>query len=227
MNFNTIFKIVLILLLNHNSYCQSFTFHGGFRPNNLQGSHLSVKANLLKKNKSIFSVNYSLVKYVDSYAKPNIVQPNFHIENKRDVTFVSLPELKRGLPIQKNNRDFRPSSLNHRFGLFYGYEVYDNKSFSVCGYLGPHASFSRTIQYYIAYDFANVIVNEGEEIKVLPYHDYQIYRFWDIGLGARIDLSYKAFENVHLGLSSQLYSDVIGGAIDLIVGGGLTYQFTN
>lgn len=226
MKFRIFLEIGFIILLYQNAFSQSFTFHGGIKPNNLLGSHLSVKADLINKNKSKFSVNYSLVKYVDSYAKPNINQPNFHIENKRDITFISFPELNRGFVLQNKERDLRPFSLNHRFNFFYGYELLSTKSFLIHGYFGPHVSLSRTIQYYIAYDFANVIVNEGESSRILPYHDYQIYRFWDIGLGLRIDVSYKIFENVDLGLSSQIYNDMIGGAIDLIIGGGLTYHFT-
>lgn len=227
MKFIKFILIIFIILLYHKNYCQSFTFHGGIKPNNLKGSHFSVKSEIVKKKKSMFTINYSLVKYVDSYAKPNIIQPNFHIENLKDKTFIEFSKLKRGFPLQKKDRDFRPSSLNHRFSFFYGYELFTTKSFLFQGYLGPHVSFNRTIQYYIAYDFANVIVNEGDVVKVLPYHDYQIYRFWDIGLGARIDVGYKVFENVHLGLSGQLYNDMIGGAIDLTIGGGLTYYFTN
>ncbi len=227
MKFIKIINIGFLTLLCHNNYCQSFTFHGGIKPNNLLGSHFSLKADIIKNKKSLFSANYSFVKYVDSYAKPNITQPNFHIENKRDKTLLDFPQLNRGFPVQKNDRDFRPSSLNHRFSLYYGYELLSNKSLLICGSLGPHVSFSRTIQYYIAYDFANVIINEGDVVKVVPYHDYQIYRFWDIGIGARIDISYKVFENVDLGISGQIYNDMIGGAIDLIIGGGLTYHFTN
>lgn len=226
MKFNFFIQIGFILFIYQGVYCQSFTFHGGIKPNNLLGSHFSVKADLIKKKKSSFSISYSLVKYVDSYAKPNINQPNFHIENKRDITFIPFSELKRGLPLQYNDRDFRPSSLNHRFSFLYGYKILSSNSLFINVYLGPHISFDRTIMYYIAYDFANVIVNEGDTVKVLPYHDYQIYRFWDIGFGARLDVSYKVFQNVDLGISGQIYNDMIGGTIDLIIGGGLTYHFT-
>lgn len=227
MKLKAFFIIGIIILAFTDIFSQSFTFHGGIKPNNLKGSHFSVKANLLQKNKSSFSFNYSLVKYTDSYAKPNIIQPNFHIENKRDITFINFPELNRGIAVQNNDRDFRPSSLNHRISLFYGYEIPATKSLILNGYLGPHASLCRMIQYYISYDFANVIINEGDSVKVLPYHDYQIYRYWDLGIGARMDVSYKVFQNVDLGISSQIYFDMIGEAIDLILGGGLTYHFTN
>jgi hypothetical protein len=225
MKYNIIIQIILFFLVANYSIGQCFTFHGGFKPNNLKGSHLSVKSDIFKRKSFIYSVNYSLVKYTDSYAIPNNKQPNFHIENKRDKTIFDFPELQRGFPIQINERDFRPSSLNHRFSLFIGYEFLKNKSFLLEFYLGPHFGISRTIQYYIAYDFAEVVVNEGDDIKILPYHDYQIYRFWDLGLGARIDIGYKLFKNVKIGMSGQIFNDMIGEAIDLVIGGGISYSF--
>lgn len=218
---------VFTLVSTHSLPAQSFTFHGGVSPNNLKGTHLSFKADVLQKKKWLYTVNYSLVKYVDSYAHPNISQPGFHIENKRDRTFIDLPELDRGMSIQYNERDFRPSFLNHRFSLFLGYEVISNSNFSVKGYLGPHFSVQREILYYISYNFTPVEVNEGDETIILPYHDFQIYRYWDIGPGARVDADYWVFQNVSLGLSSQMYFDLLGEGIDLIVGGGITYKFNS
>ena len=222
-----LFLILIINLVQPDQLItgQTFTFHSGIRPNNLKGGHFSMKADILKKKRWIYTINYSLVKYIDSYAQPNIKQPNFHIENKRDHTFINFPELDRGKVIQISERDFRPSSLNHRFSLFLGFDLFISKKISSEIYIGPHFGLSRTIQYYIAYNVAEVIVNEGDNIQVLPYHDYQVYRFWDLGLGARTDFGYKIFRNVELGLSGQIYNDVIGGSLDLIIGGGITYNF--
>jgi len=215
----------LFLLLFQLGYCQSFTFQGGIKPNNLLGTHFSVKADVLKKGKWIYSLNYSLVKYKDSFAKPGNKQPNFHIENERDQTFIPFPGLDRGFPIQKEDRDFRPRDLFHRFSVFLGRELYDDNNFSVKVFLGPNLSLDRNILYYIAYDFTEVTINEGDEVQIIPYHDLQIYRDWDIGIGGRVDLEYKVFKNVYIGVGSQMYFDLIGEKIDLIVGGGLTFNF--
>ena len=225
MKYQIIIICCYFLSPSHSLISQSFTFHGGIKPNNLLGTHLSVKGDLIKKQKWIYSINYSFVKYKDMFSIPRNLQPNFHIENERDQTFIYFPELRRGNIIQMNERDFRPRDLIHRFSLFAGYELFNAKDFTAKAFLGPHYSSRRTIMYYNAYNFAEVIVNKGDEIKVIPYHDFQIFRTWDIGLGGRIDAEYKVFKNVFLGISGQMYFDVIGEGIDLIVGGGLSYHF--
>lgn len=214
--------LILISIINSQSHGQSFTFHGGVRPNNLEGTNFSVRADILAKNRWIYGVNLSLVKYVDSYALSNLPQPNFHIENERDQTIIEFPQLERGFSRQKNERDFRPSSLNHRLSLFVGYRCPISQLLSLSVFAGPHFSVSRTIQHHLSYKFAEVIINPGEEIQILPYHDYQVFRNWDVGPGVRLDLDYSIFQNLKLGVSSQLMGDVVGGAIDLFVGAGVT-----
>ena len=220
-----ILSVLMILALFQNSHSQSFTFHGGVRPNNLLGSHFSVKVDLIKRDRSFLALNMSLVKYMDSFANPDIMQPNFHIENTRDVTFMDLPKLNRGYAIQKNEIDFRPRDLIHRFSIFYGYDFLPSTTFVARVYMGPHLSLSRSILYWTAKGFTPVIVNEGDSPMILPFHDFQIYRSWDIGLGSRVDIGYKILGNVDVGLSSQIFFDMIQEGIDLIIGGGITYHF--
>lgn len=227
MKINKFIGVAVALIVTFSANAQAVTFHGGVRPNNLKGTHWSLKVDVIQKRKWLYTANYSLVKYTSSYARNNVSQPGFHIENKRDRTFIDLPKLDRGTSIQYNELDFRPSFLNHRFSLFLGYEVISNSNFSLKGYLGPHFSVQREILYFISYNFAEVKVNEGDETIILPYHDFQIYRYWDIGPGARVDADYLVFQNVSLGVSSQMYFDLLGEGIDLIVGGGVTYKFNS
>jgi hypothetical protein len=206
-------------------WCQSFTFHGGIKPNNLLGTHFSAKADVIEKHKWLYSINYSFVKYKDMFSHPRNLQPNFHIENKRDQTIFPFQQLRRGTIIQVNERDFRPRDLIHRFSLFMGYKFIDSPDFTVKVFCGPHYSTARNILYYIAYNDAEVIVNQGDVTRTIPYHDFQVFRTWDIGIGGRMDAEYKVFKNVHIGLSGQMFFDAMGESIDLILGGGISYHF--
>lgn len=206
------------------SFAQTFTFHGGVRPNNLYGSHLSVNAEIIKHKKFTYTLNYAFVKYtIHHFNNPNL-QPRFHIVNAGDKTIYDFPQLDRGYPIQKDISDFRPRDMNHRFSIFVGYSFIDSKYFTVNLQAGPHFSIQRTILDHVTWDHAETIINEGNDIVILPYLDFQIYRHWDIGIGSRLDIKYNILDNLAIGTSSQIYFDMIGEGIDLIVGAGISLK---
>ena len=219
--------ICLSTTIFQQSFAQTFTFHGGIRPNNLVGRHLSVNAEIIKHKKFTYAINYAFVKYIDDFTSFEVKQPRYHIENVGDRTFIDFPQLNRGYPIQKNITDFRPRDIIHTFSIFVGYSFIDSKYFAVNLQAGPHFSMRRNILYNVAWDHAETIINEGDEITIIPFHDYQIYRYWDIGMGSRLDLKYKIMKNLAIGTSGQIYFDLIGESIDLIVGAGISLNFNN
>lgn len=206
-------------------FSQIISFNGGFKPNNLKGTHFGAKADIFQKGKWLFGINYNMVNYKDIFSRLNIIQPNLHIENKRDETFIDLPDLKRGIPLQFNEVDYRPRDLSHRFSIFVGCQIVENRNFRIVLYGGPHLSLNRSVLYSIIKIHAPIVVNEGDELIYLPYHDFQVYRFWDIGIGSRIDVEYKILQNISIGINSQMFFDAIGEGIDLMVGGVVTYNF--
>lgn len=222
-----LFFVNFLFLINFNINCQTISISVGNRPNNLRGSHFSSKIDIYQRDKWLFGINYSFIRYTDSYAKPNQINPLLHRENKRDETLINFPELNRGYSIQSMERDFRPRDLIHRISLLSGFEIINNKNFKINTYAGPHYSFIREIYYYIAYDFAPITINEGDEPILIQYHDFQIYRSWDIGIGVRNEVDYKLFNNLYVGMNGQLYLNILTESLDLIVGGGITYNFNN
>ncbi len=216
---------IFSVFIQFNIFSQVISFNGGFKPNNLKGSHFGAKIDVFQKKKWSIGINYNLVKYTDIFAQPNITQPNLHIENTKDKTFIKFKELKRGVPIQFNDRDFRPRSLYHRFSLFVGYNIVNNNNFRVAIYGGPHFSILRDILYYNLKNPTPITINQGDTPIDLPYHDFQIFNEWDIGPGVRLDLEYKVFQNISFGVNSLMFMDVIGEGIDLMVGGVLSYNF--
>jgi len=217
--------IYLYCSIFYYAHGQSFSFHGGYRPNNLIGTHFSVKADVYSTKKWTFATTYTLVKYQDWPANLDS-KVGFHIQNDNDQTIIPFPELKRGYAFQNQERDRRPRNLYHRFSLFAGYKFLNNKHFITNLYFGPHLSLNRTILSNVTSENAPVILNEGDDEKIFSYTDYQIYRSWDVGVGSRLEAEYKLFQNVSIGLSSQMFFDVLQEGIDLVVGGGITYHFT-
>ena len=219
--------IAIIFCVQINIFSQVISFNGGFSPNNLKGSHFGAKIDIFQKKKWTIGINYNLVKYTDIFSLPDINQPNLHIENTRDETFIDVPKLKRGTPIQFKERDFRPRDLFHRFSIFAGYYIMNNRDYRIAVYGGPHFSLNRSILYSIIKNSTQIIINEGDKPVELPYHDFQLFRNWDIGTGIRFDMEYKLFQNISFGINSQMFMDVIDEGIDFMIGGVLTYNFNN
>lgn len=224
-----IFLFVLMSLLmftiSKDLCAQSFSFHGGFKPDFSPGSHFSIKCDIRQNGRWKLAVNYALVKFTYTYAKPN-VGIGLHLENKRDQTIIDFPELDRGYVIQKKEIDLRPREIYHHFSIFIGYNLLNSDDFISNIYLGPHFSLNRDIDYDLSSEIATITINDGDEPKNIYYNDYAIYRSWDLGIGSRIELEYKLFQNVSIGLSSQMFFDILEEGIDLILGGGMTYHFS-
>lgn len=223
-NTSSFIAVLLIIYFSTNSFCQSFTFHAGVDPTTLT-TNFTFKADVVKRGRWLVTGNYTFSKLVTSFDNPNITQPQFHIENKGDITFIDLKELKRGYPLQFKNIDNKPSELHHTFGLLFGYSFLQSRDFHAAIYAGPHLSLSRQILWYNAYDFAKVTVNEREAARTISYHDYQVFRKWDFGGGTRLDLEYYLFENLAIGVSGNYYIDINQGGYILLFGGGITYNF--
>lgn len=220
------FLFIFLFFINVDLHSQSFSFHGGYRPNNLKGTHFSAKVNVYKYKKWTFATSVTFVKYQTFLSGPDRVNGiGLHVEQKGDKTFINFPQLNRGYIIQSMETDFRPMDLNHRFSLFGGYTFVDNSNFLVNMYFGPHISLSRLILDNLTKDRVILIREENGQEEILPYNDYQIYRSWDAGIGTRVEAEYKVFQNVSIGLSSQMFFDVLQEGIDLVVGGGVSYHF--
>lgn len=222
-----LFYFILFYLIFINFIVgQSFSFHGGYGLGRHWGTNFSVKADIVKKPKWMYSVCYSLVKQVDNRAHPRAFV-GFHIVNQRDKTFKDFPELDRGVAIQSADRDPRPSILSNRFSLLTGYKSLDTKGFLCHIYFGPHFLMDRTILDNVFQEFTTIIENPGEQEKILPYQDWQIYRSWDIGLTSRLEIEYKLFQNVSVGMSSQIAFDILQEGISLVGGVGVTFHFSD
>jgi hypothetical protein len=219
--------LIVILLASLDIHGQSFSFQTGPSPNNLRGAFLCMKSDILQKGKWNYALSYSLVKYTDSEAWPNNVQPNFHIENLRDETILPFPELRRGRAIQINERDFRPRDLHHRFSFWLGYDFINNDDFIIKAYSGFHYGMFRYILWNVAASNTPVIFEEGQEIQLIPHHGYQIFQEWDIGLGVAIEIEYKLFENFSIGLNARFFNDFIVGGSDMLLGAGVSYYFNH
>lgn len=207
-------------------YSQIIGINGGIMPNGLKGTHWGARIELPLKNKFNISLNYNLVKYTDFFS----VFGNFnllHKEYKNDQTLIPYKEFDRGNPIQSTDNDFRPRDLNHCFALLLGYQLINNKHLYSSVKIGPHISFYRT--YYHAYTVGSATIQFTENSDPVPlsYYDYEIFRSWDIGPTGRIDLEYKLFDNVSIGLMSIMYMDIIGEGIDLCAGLSLNFNFSN
>lgn len=204
---------------------QSFSFHGGFSPLYTIGTHFSVKADIVNSNKWVYAINYSLLKYTSvniSISK----RVGLHQVNETDKTLIDFLEFNRGYPIQDQEVDKRPENLVHRLSLFGGYKLVDNKDFIVKIYGGPHFTMDRTILSNLTADISQITINEGDNPQPIRYTDFQVYRSWDVGFGGRAEAEYKLFQNVSIGVSSQMYYDLLLGFKALVFSGGVTYHFS-
>jgi len=220
--------LFILILIIHSTYMYSqlIGINGGIMPNGLKGTHFGSRIEFPLKDKFNISLNYNLVKYTDFFA----VFGNFnllHKEYKNDQTLIPYKEFDRGIPIQSTDQDFRPSDLNHSFAILFGYQLINNKHLSSSIKIGPHISFYRTYYHSFTVGSATIQFTENSEVIPLSYYDYEIFRSWDIGPTGRIDIEYKLFENVSIGLMSIMYMDIIGEGIDLCAGLSLNFNFSN
>lgn len=225
INHLIILLIGLFLIQFQSGISQSFSFYGGIKPSgNVKGTHLSIKTDLPYKNKWKYAVEYSLIRFTDSWFAVTDSTNLLHIENKRDNSILDLPELKRGIPIQFREVDFKPFILIHRFSLLAGYTLLDNTYFHLTTYAGLFAGIHRLYVDHVSSSTIDITFNKGGTPRTIYYHDYQIYRDLLLGPAVRIDAEYKLFENVYIGLDIQAYLNIQGGA-DYTIGIGGSYLF--
>lgn len=222
-----VFTFLLAFFSISFAFGQSFTISGGYRPTNLLGTHFSFKSEIVNYRKITYGIGYSMVKYKDMFRGPRDGRPRLHIEDKGDKTIFDFPELDRGTALQTNDRDFRPKTINHRFSLYAGLNLVDNKNYRIAASVAPHLLIARQTLWYLAYEFAEFTFNEGDEVKIVQYNDYQTYRDWDIGGSVRVDCEYKVLDNIALGVSGQIFSDFALGGIGVIYGVSITLDFNN
>ena len=221
MRFLTVFFFYFLI---NFTYSQSFSFHGGYGLGRHWGTHFSAKCDIINTQKITFALNYTMVKTLDNRAWSNDVV-SLHKINRNDKTLFEFSEFERGIGLQKNAKDPRPTNISHRFSFYTGYKLFRSNDFHLNVYLGPHFFIDRTILDNVTTQTPGIIVKNGDDRIELHYSDFQIYRSWDLGIGSRVEVEYNLFKNVSLGLSSQMFFDVLQEGIDLIVGGGISYHF--
>jgi len=215
----------LHLTIVNEAKSQSFSFHGGYSPLYAIGTHYSAKADIVNGKKWVYAINYSLIKYT-SFDGSISERVGLHQVNENDKALIDFPEFNRGYPSQDQEQDRRPDNLVHRFSLFGGYKLLNNKDFIVKIYSGPHFTMDRTILSNLTADISQITLNEGDSPQPIRYNDFQVLRSWDVGIGGRAEAEYKLFQNVSIGVSSQMFFDLLQGFCALVFSGGITYHFS-
>lgn len=220
-------KIYFFCVLSTTVMAQSVSIGGGYRPNRAPGNHFNASVEQQWRGRFVFAAHYQMIKYTDFFQNARRPQPSLHKEYKEDETILPFPELDRGVHLQRGDPEFRPRDFYHHFGLLVGYQVLEWRDFNLVAFGGPHFSLNRS--YYYNWEVPITIASyyrpdTGEEVPV-QYHDYQIYRTWDLGLTARADLRYALFENLAVGVHYIWSADLLGGGWDLAWGGTVAFNF--
>jgi hypothetical protein len=219
--------ILISFILTYSDIISSqvIGINGGNYPNGLKGTHFGSRFELPLFKKINISLNYQLVKYTDIFAEPsrNLI---LHKEYKNDLPLILYKEFERGIPIKVMDIDFRPKILNHSYSILFGYQIFTNSSLSSSIKIGPHISFGRYYNHSFSVNPATIQFTQGSDQIVFQYYDYEIFRSWDLGPTGRIDIEYKIFENISIGLMSIMYMDIIDEGVDLCGGISLSFNFS-